>query len=42
MRCCENLCRGCGLCGTGCPEEAIEMRMIENKHSIVNGLLFDR
>ena len=35
----ENLCRGCGVCSTGCPEEAIEMTAIECKQSLINEIL---
>ena len=35
----QNLCRGCGVCSTGCPEEAIEMIGIECKQSLINKLL---
>ena len=35
----ENLCRGCGVCSTGCPEEAIEMTEIECKQSLINEIL---
>jgi Pyruvate/2-oxoacid:ferredoxin oxidoreductase delta subunit len=34
-----NLCRGCGVCSTGCPEEAIEMMAIEGKQSLINEIL---
>ena len=33
------LCRGCGVCCSGCPEEAIEMRAVECNHSILNKIL---
>ncbi len=35
------LCRGCGVCSTGCPEEAIEMAAIECKQSLVNKILIE-
>ena len=35
----ETLCRGCGICSTGCPEEAIEMAAIEGKQSLLNKIL---
>ena len=35
----QNLCRGCGVCSTGCPEEAIEMTGIECKQSLINKIL---
>jgi len=35
----ENLCRGCGLCSTGCLGEAIEMTVIECKQSLINEIL---
>lgn len=34
------LCRGCGLCSTGCPEKAIEMVRLDNVSSAWENLLF--
>ena len=35
----QNLCRGCGVCSTGCPEKAIEMTGIECKQSLINEII---
>jgi Pyruvate/2-oxoacid:ferredoxin oxidoreductase delta subunit len=34
-----HLCRGCGVCSTGCREEAIAMTAIECKQSLMNEIL---
>lgn len=35
----SDLCRGCGVCSTGCPEKAIEMIRLKEGHSIIDALI---
>ena len=34
-----DLCRGCGICSTGCPEQAIEMVTLNSRQSIYSRIL---